>query len=363
MGKFERKTIIHIDMDAFFASIEQRDRPELQGKPVIVGGSPEHRGVVSTCSYEARSYGVHSAMPTRSALRLCPQGILIRPNHRKYTGVSRKIRAVFHEVSDLVEPVSIDEAYLDVTNPKLPFASGRETAEYIRKRIKEETQLTCSAGVAGNKFLAKTASDFRKPDGLTVIEPEDAEEFLAQLPIRKFHGIGKVSADRLESMNIHTGADLRKLDIEILQTLFGKIGEFYYYIVRGIDDRKVETENEPKSISREITLDEDCSDIRQLRIILRTLARKVARRAAAHGYSGFNVTLKIKYADFQTVTRSVSRDIPFFKGEEIGECAVELLKKTSAGIRPVRLVGVGLTTLLKKDSTLNIQQRLPFKDS
>lgn len=362
MEKLKRKTIIHIDMDAFFASIEQRDRPELRGKPVIVGGSPEHRGVVSTCSYEARSFGVHSAMPTRSALRICPQATLIRPNHRKYVQVSRKIKAVFHEVTDLVEPVSIDEAYLDVTFPKLPFSSGSKIAEYIRKRIKEETQLSCSAGVAGNKFLAKTASDFQKPDGLTVIEKEDAEKFLAELPIRKFHGIGKVTADRLESINIRTGADLRKLDIEILQTLFGKLGEFYYYIVRGIDDRKVETENEPKSISREITLDKDCSDIRNLRIMIRTLARKVARRAALHGYTGFNVTLKIKYADFQTVTRTSSRDIPFSKGEEIGECAVELLKKTAAGVRPVRLVGVGLNSLHKADIPLDEQLRLPFRE-
>lgn len=363
MGKIERKTIIHIDMDAFFASIEQLDRPEMRGKPVIVGGSPEHRGVVSTCSYEARAFGVHSAMPTRSALRLCPNAVLIRPNHRKYVMISRKIRSVFHEVTDLVEPVSIDEAYLDVTIPKLPFSSGQAVAEYIRKRVKEETGLTCSAGVAGNKFLAKTASDFQKPDGLTVIRAEDAERFLADLPIRKFHGIGKVTADRLESINIRTGADLRKLDLEILQTLFGKMGEFYYHIVRGIDDRKVEIENEPKSISREITFDEDCSDIRKLRIMIRTLARKVARRAAAHGYSGFNVTLKIKYADFQTVTRTISRDIPFSRGEEIGECAVELLKKTAAGIRPVRLAGVGLNSLHRLDRPIDEQPDLPFKGS
>lgn len=363
MGTLTHKTIIHIDMDAFFASIEQRDRSELRNKPVIVGGSPKRRGVVSTCSYEARKYGVHSAMPTRTALRLCPSAILIRPNHRKYCAVSARIREIFHEVTDLVEPVSIDEAYLDVTRHKLSCGSAREVAEYIRRRIKETTGLTCSAGVAPNKFLAKTASDFKKPDGLTLISKEEAATFLDKLPVRKFHGIGSVTADRLESINIKTGADLRQLDPETLQLLFGKAGLFYYSIVRGIDERQVEVSSEPKSISREITLLEDCSDVMQLRILIRALARKTARRAAAQGYCGFNVTLKIKYDDFQTVTRTVTLDSPVLDGEEIGDHAVELLKKTSAGIRPVRLAGVGLGALVPLDMPLEEQMKLPFKDS
>lgn len=351
-------------MDAFFASIEQRDRPGLQGLPVIVGGSPDHRGVVATCSYEARRFGVRSAMATRTALRLCPGAVLIRPNHRKYVAVSRQVRAILDEVSDLVEPVSIDEAYLDLRSNKLNFDSGRAAAEYIRARVKAETGLTCSAGVAPNKFLAKTASDFEKPDGLTVIEQSGAEAFLDALPIKKFHGIGQVTAARLESMNIRTGADLRKLDPETLRLLFGKTGDFYYKIVRGIDDRRVETESDPKSISREITLDEDCSDLRELRIMVRTLARKVARRARTKGFAGYSVTLKIKYADFQSITRSVSRDdLPFTRGPEIGDYAVELLRKTAAGLRPVRLVGVGLGALRPLSAPVEEQPRLPFKDS
>ena len=351
-------------MDAFFASIEQRDRPDLRGVPVIVGGSPDHRGVVATCSYEARRFGVRSAMAARTALRLCPSAVLIRPNHRKYIAVSRQVRNILNEVSDLVEPVSIDEAYLDLRSNKLNFDSGRAAAEYIRARVKAETGLTCSAGVAPNKFLAKTASDFRKPDGLTVIEQGEAESFLDALPIKKFHGIGQVTAARLESMNIRTGADLRKLDLETLRLLFGKTGDFYYKIVRGIDDRRVETESDPKSISREITLDEDCSDLRELRIMVRTLARKVARRARNKGFVGHSVTLKIKYADFQSITRSVSRDdLPFRSGPEIGDYAVELLRKTAAGIRPVRLVGVGLGALRPLSAPVEEQPRLPFKDS
>ena len=363
MGKLAHKTVLHIDMDAFFASIEERDRPELRGKAVIVGGSPERRGVVSTCSYEARKYGVHSAMPSRTALRLCPKGVLIRPNHRKYSAVSRQIREIFHAVTDLVEPVSIDEAYLDITHNKLELDSAREIALFIKNAIREKTGLTCSAGVAPNKFLSKIASDFQKPDGLTVIEPEKAAAFLDELPIRKFHGIGNVTADRLESMNIRTGAELKLLDLETLQLLFGKAGEFYYYIVRGVDDRQVESGNEPKSISKEMTLLEDCSDVRQLRILIRALARKTARRALLKGYCGLNVTLKIKYADFQTVTRTVTLENPTVSGEMIGDYAVELLKKTSAGIRAVRLVGVGLGALQVIGTPHREQLKLPFKDS
>ena len=362
MGKLPHKTILHLDMDAFFASIEQRDRPELRNKPVIVGGSPERRGVVSTCSYEARKFGVHSAMPTRSALRLCPEAVLVRPNHRKYSAVSKEIRGIFYEITDLVEPVSIDEAYLDITSCKLDLNSGREIAQYLRRRIKEATGLTCSAGVATNKFLAKTASDYKKPDGLTVIEAEEADYFLNRLPIRKFHGIGSVTADRLESINVRTGADLKKLDMETLQLLFGKVGSFYYQIVRGIDDRKVEPSGDPKSISREITLLQDCSDARQLRILIRTLARKTARRAAAQGWCGFNITLKIKYDDFKTVTRTVTLEHPTASGEVIGAHAVELLKKTAAGVRPVRLAGVGLGALHPIGEALPEQPKLPFKD-
>ena len=244
------RKIIHIDMDAFFASIEQRDRPGLRGLPVIVGGSAERRGVVSTCSYEARAFGVHSAMPMRTAQRLCPQAVYLEVDMKKYRNESARIREIFYSVTDLVEPVSIDEAYLDVTENKRSESSATRLARAVQREIFLKTGLTASAGVSYNKFLAKIASDLKKPAGLTVIPPERAMEFLDSLPVGKFHGIGKVSAAKLTGMNIRTGRDLRQLDAATLSALFGKTGLFYYNIVRGIDNRPVEVEDEPKSIGR-----------------------------------------------------------------------------------------------------------------
>ena len=300
------RKIIHIDMDAFFASIEQRDRPELRGLPVIVGGSAERRGVVSTCSYEARAYGVHSAMPMKTAMRLCPDAVFLDTDLARYRRVSAEIREIFHSVTDLVEPVSIDEAYLDVTRNKRNSMSATRLAREIQREIFLKTRLTASAGVSYNKFLAKIASDYRKPAGLTVITPADAEAFLDRLPVGKFHGIGRVTAARLVSMNIRTGHDLRSLDRSTLTSLFGKVGLFYYDIVRGIDERPVEVNEDPKSIGREITFAEDCRDLRRLRIQLRTLALRVGRLLTGHGLAGRTVTVKVRYGDFTTVTRSVS---------------------------------------------------------
>ena len=337
------RKIIHIDMDAFFAAIEQRDRPELRGKPVIVGGSVKRRGVVSTCSYEARRFGVHSAMPSATALRLCPQAIFIEPDFRKYKAVSAIVRDIFLSVTPLVEPVSIDEAYLDVTRNHRNEPSATRTAEYLRSEIFAQTSLTASAGVSYNKFLAKVGSDFHKPNGLTVITPATARDFLDRLPVEKFPGIGSVSAAKLHKMNVHTGGELRALDEKMLRELFGKAGAFYYRIVRGIDERPVELPGEPKSISRETTFAEDCSDPRRIRIILRTLGRKVFRRALAHNFSGRCVTIKVKYADFRTVTRSATLAAPPPDGETLGAIAVALARKTEAGRRPVRLLGVGIS--------------------
>ena len=336
------RKIIHIDMDAFFASVEQRDRPELRGCPVLVGGSPQRRGVVSTCSYEARQYGIHSAMPTRTALRLCPQAVLIEPDFRSYSAASKLIREEFFALTSLVEPVSIDEAYLDISECCDSLDEAAEIARKLQAKIYEKCQLTASAGVSYNKFLAKCASDFRKPAGLTLITPEDTQAFLDSFPVEKFHGIGKVSAKKLRSINVKCGSDLRKLPLETLKNIFGKAGVFYYGIVRGLDDRPVEPENDPKSISREVTLYQDCSDLRKLRILLKTLSRRVARRAEAAGFIGKSVFIKLKYDDFQTVTRSVLMDIPCINGNEIGNAAVQLLQKTDAGRRPVRLIGVGV---------------------
>ncbi len=334
------RKIIHVDMDAFFASIEQRDRPELRGKPVIVGGSAERRGVVSTCSYEARAFGVHSAMPTARALRLCPQGIFLDVDMRKYQTVSAEIRAIFHEYTDLVEPMSIDEAFLDVTENRRGFTSATRLARELLREIFRRTGLTASAGVSCNKFLAKVASGLRKPAGLSVIPPEQVESFLEALPIEKFYGIGRVTASRLRRMNIRTGRDLKQLDLAILTANFGKSGAFYYQIVRGIDDRPVEITDERKSVGRETTFAEDVSDPRRLRIVLRSLARKVASRLIRHHLAGRTVTLKVRYDDFQTVTRAASFHHFLNNGEAIGEIAVGLLARTEVARRPVRLIGV-----------------------
>ena len=357
------RKIVHIDMDAFFASVEQRDRPELRGLPVIVGGSPEKRGVVSTCSYEARAFGVHSAMPMRTALRLCPQAVCLDVDMKKYRRESARIREIFHAATDLVEPVSIDEAYLDMTENKYGETSATRLARRIQREIFQQTGLTASAGVSYNKFLAKVASGLKKPAGLTVITPEQAPAFLDALPVGKFHGIGKVSAARLTGMNIRTGRDLRQLDAATLSSLFGKTGLFYYSIVRGIDDRPVETEDEPKSVGHEITLAEDCTDVRKLRIMLRQLARRVARRLQAKNLAGRTVTIKVRYEDFETVTRSLSFHTPVCDGAEIGEIAIGLAAKTEFMTRPVRLLGVTVGNFTGPETEPPFEQLLlPFAD-
>ncbi|MBE6355745.1 MAG: DNA polymerase IV [Lentisphaerae bacterium] len=353
------RKIIHIDMDAFFASVEQRDRPELRGRPVIVGGAPQRRGVVSTCSYEARKYGVHSAMPSATALRLCPHAVFIEPDHRRYQQISKVIRQEFFRLTDLVEPMSIDEAYLDVTASCPELSDAVNVACQLQQRIFETTGLTASAGVSYNKFLAKTASDYRKPAGLTLISPEDAPDFLDRLPVEKFYGIGRVSVKKLHSINVKTGADMKKLSLSILKSLFGKAGIFYYGIVRGVDDRQVELEGDPKSISREITLYKDSTSAREIRILLRMLGRKVARRAQAKGLAGSTVTIKLKYADFQTVTRSMTLGRPTSDGVEIGNAAAELFNRISDP-RPIRLAGTGITQLAPVCEHVSEQLMLPF---
>jgi DNA polymerase-4 len=347
-------------MDAFFASVEQRDRPELRGKPVIVGGSPLRRGVVSTCSYEARKFGVHSAMPSSTAMRLCPHAVFIESDHRRYQRVSELIRQEFFRLTPLVEPMSIDEAYLDISQCCETLEEAKVIAENLQKAIFERTGLTASAGVSYNKFLAKSASDYRKPAGLTLITPETAPDFLDALPIDKFFGIGKVGVKKLHTINVRCGKDLKKLSPAILKGLFGKAGAFYYGIVRGIDERPVELEGDPKSISREVTLPRDASDLRQIRIYLRMLGRKVARRAAAKGFVGSSVTIKLKFADFQNITRSITVDTPIGDGSEIGKLAVTLLERTAVANRPVRLIGVGLSQLVPAGELSQIQLLLPL---
>jgi DNA polymerase-4 len=347
-------------MDAFYASIEQRDHPEMRGRPVIVGGAVERRGVVATCSYEARSFGIHSAMPMGRAKSLCPNGIFLEGDMRKYREVSEQIRAIFHEYAVLVEPLSIDEAYLDVTENRKNCASASRLARMIQVDIFQKTGLTASAGVSYNKFLAKVASGLKKPAGLSVVTPEEAEGFLDILPIEKFHGIGRVTAQKLRGMNVKTGRELKRLDPETLTAHFGKTGLYFYHIVRGVDDRPVTPDEDHKSLGRENTFPVDLADLRRIRINIRTLARKVSDELTRYNLAGRTVTLKVRYGDFQTVTRSVSVAVPVAAGEEIGDIAVELLRKTEAGQRPVRLLGVTVSNFPAKNEPPAIQLEFDF---
>jgi DNA polymerase IV len=335
----ERK-IIHIDMDAFYASVEQRDAPELRGQPVIVGW-PHGRSVVLTASYEARKFGVRSAMPGSEAYRLCPQGVFVPPRFPVYKEASQQIRAIFHLHTDLVEPLSLDEAYLDVTVDKQGIGSAIEIAKAIKAEIKLQTQLTASAGVSVNKFVAKVASGMQKPDGLTFIGPSRIEAFMEQLPVADFFGVGKVTAAKMKAMGLHTGADLKQLSEEELVKRFGKTGRFYYRIVRGIDNRPVEPDRETKSVSVEDTFAEDILDLEQLRQELAALADKLMGRLERYELAGKTVTVKVKYHDFKQVTRSKTLSAPPDK-DELLQTAFELLQLTEAGKKRVRLIGLGV---------------------
>jgi DNA polymerase-4 len=355
------RKIIHIDMDAFYAAIEQRDKPYLRGKPVIVGGDPDKRGVVSTCSYEARKYGIHSAMPSKQAVKLCPHGVFLPVDMEKYHAVSGQIRDIFHEFTDSVEPVSVDEAYLDVTFNKKGCPSATILAGEIKRRIKDVTGLTASAGVSYNKFLAKVASDLEKPDGLTVITPDKAEDFLDDLPIEKFHGIGKVTAEKLKRIGIRKGSDLKKFELSEMIERFGKSGEYFYNIVRGVDNREVETEWERKSLGREITLENDIDSRKEIILIIEQLAKMVSGRLKRYGLQGRTVTLKVRYDDFQTVTRSLSIKKLTNDYDIIRETALEMLNRTEAGVRKVRLLGITVSNF-PTDEELSgpIQMEFPF---
>lgn len=357
------KKIIHIDMDAFYASVEQRDDLLLRGKPVIVGGDPGGRGVVATCSYEARRFGVHSAMSSARAYRLCPQAIFVRPRFEAYRKVSQQIREIFHEHTDLVEPLSLDEAYLDVTENKQQIASATWVAREILQQIRERTGLSASAGVSYNKFLAKLASDIDKPAGLTVVTPEQAETFIGKLPVRRFHGVGRVTEKKLLARGIASGADLRRCALEELERLFGNSGQYFYDIARGIDTRPVVPNRVRKSIGKETTLAEDCAGVDQMLTILGGLADKVAALLQGKETSGLTLTLKVKYADFQTVTRSFTGSEPFERAEQMLARATELLKETEAGARAVRLLGLTVSQLTTEIPLPDGPQlTLPFTD-
>ena len=338
------RKIIHIDMDAFYASVEQRDFPELRGKPIVVGGSPEGRGgVVATASYEARKFGIRSAMPSKRAKQLCPHAIFVRPRFDVYKAVSQHIREIFSRYTDLIEPLSLDEAYLDVTTDKLNIGSAIEIAKQIKQAIKDELNLTASAGVSVSKFVAKIASDLNKPDGLTFIGASGIEAFMEQLPVEKFHGVGKVTADKMKSMGLHTGADLKRLSLDELTQYFGKVGNFYYNIVRGIDNREVHPNRESKSAGAEDTFAYDLTDIEEMNVELDKLAERVVARLKRYHLKGRTITLKIKYSDFHQITRSQSLLNPVDDFENISVIAKQLLLATKPEGVKIRLLGISLS--------------------
>ncbi|HEY1250139.1 MAG TPA: DNA polymerase IV [Thermoanaerobaculia bacterium] len=336
------RKILHLDMDAFYASVEQRDDPSLRGRPVAVGGRPESRGVVCAASYEARKFGVRSAIPMARAVRLCPELVVIRPDFAKYGAVSQQVFAIFRGVTPLVEPLSLDEAYLDVTENSWGEPFGAQVAKRLKTRIREETQLTASAGVAPNKFLAKIASGWKKPDGLTVISPERIEGFLQGLPVDALWGVGPKTAARLRAEGIHKLVDVRTAPDDVLQRAVGSWAAGLRRLSFGEDDRAVNPNQERKSVGHEETYAKDLSDAACIQSEVEALARRTAAYLEKKDLRARTVVLKLRYDNFQTITRSDTRDPSTRAAEEIAARAVSLLEKTEAGRRPVRLLGVSV---------------------
>ena len=357
------RKIIHIDMDAFFASVEQLDQPELCGLPVIVGGNPQSRGVVAACSYEARAFGIHSAMPCARAYQLCPRAVFIKPRMTRYQEVSRQIMALFYDYTSQVEQLSVDEAFLDVTENLLGDPSATRIAQAIRAKIKADLGLTASAGVSYNKFLAKIASGHNKPDGLTVIPPDRAQAFIAALPIGKFYGVGRVTEQKMQAQGIRTGADLLRFSRLELMRLFGKTGTFFYDIARGQDQRPVETTRVRKSIGTETTLAEDIQDHAQIGTLLYQLVGRVAELLVDKQTGGRTLSLKVRYSDFTTITRSCTTREGFFAAGDILAQLPRLLAATEAGQRKIRLLGITVANLCEEQEARRIRVRqlpLPF---
>jgi DNA polymerase-4 len=352
-----QRKIIHIDMDAFFASVEQRDFPELRGKPVAVGGN-SGRGVVAAASYEARVYGVRSAMPGRMAAKLCPDLVFVNHRFDVYKEVSQQIREIFHEYTDLVEPLSLDEAYLDVTENKPGYKSAIFIAREIKDKIKRHTQLTASAGVSVNKFLAKIASDMDKPDGLYVIMPEEVEKFVENLPVKKFYGVGKATLARMEKLNIHTGKDLKALSKLDLALYFGKFGTYLYDVCRGEDHREVKSNRERKSFSIERTYEHDKKGRESILQALNVLCEKLAASLNKRAIKGKTFNLKVRYEDFTTLTRSKSLTGYFNEEEVLKEISEELIEEFMADDRGIRLLGVGLSNLYDNNNDPQLKLEL-----
>lgn len=350
MTPFDRK-IIHIDMDAFYASVEQRDNPDLRGKPIAVGHA-EERGVVSAASYEARRFGVRSAMSSQKAKRLCPQLIFVRGRMEVYKEVSRQIHEVFHEYTDVIEPISLDEAFLDVTENKPGIALAVDIAKEIKQKIRERLHLVASAGVSYNKFLAKIASDYRKPDGLCTIHPDQALDFIARLPVESFWGVGPVTAKRMHALGIHNGAQLRACTEDYLVREFGKVGTLYYDFARGIDFRPVEAVRVRKSIGCERTLERDISRRSSVIIELYHVAVELVQRLGRHpDFRGNTLTLKIKFHDFKQITRSLTQAQELTTLGVILPLAKQLLQEVDYAERPIRLIGLSVSNPHEEDDT------------
>jgi DNA polymerase-4 len=353
-----QRKIIHIDMDAFYASVEQRDNPELRGKPVAVGGSRE-RGVVAAASYEARKFGVRSAMPSVTAKRQCPDLIFVKPRFEVYKAVSLQIRAIFAEHTPVIEPLSLDEAYLDVTENLQGIPLARDVALAIRAKIKEVTGLNASAGISYNKFLAKLASDHRKPNGQYVITPEMGPAFVESLPVGKFHGVGPATSAKMNSLGLHTGLDMRNQSLEFMRMNFGKAGAYYYWISRGVDDREVRANRVRKSVGAENTFSTDLDDFHLMLAELQPLFDKVWRHCEDKGTQARTITLKVKFADFELISRS--KTLPGAAGSrgELESVSTELLKTLFPLQKSVRLLGVSLSSL-QTETEIEPQLDLPI---
>jgi DNA polymerase-4 len=339
--------IIHLDMDAFYAAVEQRDFPEYRGQPVIVGGDPDRRGVVATCSYEARRFGVRSAISAARARQFCPQAIFVRPRFAVYRQISQTLHTIFRRYTPQVEPVALDEAYLDVTGVAAFQGSATRLAQDIKRAIQEETQLTASAGVSYNKFLAKLASDLNKPDGLYLITPDAGPAFVEQLPIDRFHGVGPATAARMKALGIHTGQDLKSWSEARLRQVFGKLGRHYYLLARG-----------RHSLGAETTFPQDLNDLTAMQLHLLDLAGEVAATLAEHQRVGYTLTVKVKYANFEQVTRRQTVAYPLQTVADLQPLLPVLLARTDAGRRPVRLLGVIVSNL--EEATAAPQGKLDF---
>jgi len=347
-------------MDAFYASVEQRDQPELKGKPVAVGGGAE-RGVVAAASYEARAFGVRSAMPGGMARKKCPDLIFVKPRFDVYHAVSRQIRAIFHEYTHLVEPLSLDEAYLDVTHPIKGKNSATLIANDIRKRIYDELYLTSSAGISYNKFLAKIASDINKPNGFYVIHPDKAAEFIEQLPIEKFHGVGKVTAQKFKLLGINNGLDLKNAGLEFVARHFGKNGQFFFDIANGIDNRPVEPDRDRKSVGAENTFTYDLITADEMNMAIREICDTLFTRLQKAAVWGTTLTVKIKYNDFAQITRSKSFSSGINNQSDMVKIACDMLHENRDQEKPIRLLGVSFSNLEMADFRPGKQLKLIFK--